>query len=343
MTDSERSLRLVDVAEAAGVSLATASRSMAGRDGVSTSVAAHVRAVAASLGYIPNAHARALAGSAQPMVGLIVHDVSDPYFAEIARGLLRVAEERGMMVLINQSERSSDTELARIRTLRAQQVGAIVLAGSGYVEPELEADATAELRGHIESGGRAALVGRHHIPVDAVLPANRPGGATAAAHLAELGHRRIAVIAGDPRLCTVADRLAGVRAGAKKAGLDPGAVVVLESAFSREGGAQAAHRLRTEYPDVTGVVALSDVMAMGALSELRSAGVSVPGDVSLVGFDDVTVAADLAPALTTIRLPMAEMGALALEMTFGPRAEKPRRRRTSHTLVVRDSTAPPRR
>jgi LacI family transcriptional regulator len=339
MADVERSPRLQDVADSAGVSLATASRALAGRDGVSLGLAQRVRDVAASLGYVPNAHARALAGAAQPIVGLIVHDVADPYFAEIAKGVLRVADEHGLMVLINQSERRPEIELARIRSLRAHRVASIVMAGSGYVDASEEAEAAAELRAFRDAGGRVATVGRHHVPVDAVLPDNYAGGRTAARHLLQLGHRSIAVVAGPELLSTVADRLAGVLDELRDAGVPRAEVVIERDAFSRDGGVAATKRLleRTERP--TAILALTDVMAMGALSVLREAGRSVPAEISVMGFDDVTVAADLAPALTTVRLPMADMGAMALQLTLRPPAARPRRRRTGHELVIRDSTA----
>jgi LacI family transcriptional regulator, galactose operon repressor len=346
MPSAERAPRLQDVADAAGVSLATASRALAGRDGVSSELAERIRELAVSLGYVPNAHARALAGTAPPMVGLVVHDVTDPYFAEIARGVLRVADEHQMMVLINQSERQAETELARIRSLRAHRVSSIVLAGSGYVDPADEADAAAELLAFRAAGGRVALIGRHGIPVDSVLPDNHAGGRTAARHLFDLGHRRLAVIAGPARLTTVADRLTGVLDEAAARGVPADDVAVVHEAFSRDGGIAATRRVLERGEGgapPTAILALTDVMAMGALAVLRDAGHRVPGEVSVMGFDDVTVAGDLAPALSTVRLPMAEMGALALQLTLRPPATRPRRRRTDHELVVRDSTAAPRR
>lgn len=342
MAELDRTPRLLDVAQTAGVSLATASRALAGRDGVRPDLAERVRDAATALGYVPNAHARALAGATPAMVGLIVHDVADPYFAEIAKGVLRVADQHDLMVLIHQSERQPETELARIRSLRAHRVGSVVLAGSGYVEPAMEAAAAAELLAFRAAGGRVALVGRHHIPVDAVLPDNHAGGETIARHLVELGHRRIGIVAGPPELSTVSDRLAGVRDAVASAGLGPSTVTVEHDAFSREGGVVATRRLISRAADVTAIIAITDVMAIGALETLRVAGRSVPGDISLTGFDDVTVAADLAPALTTIRLPMADLGAMALELTLRAPAVRPRRRRTGHELVVRASTAPPR-
>lgn len=342
MQSPERAPRLQDIADAAGVSLATASRALAGRDGVSSEMAGRIRELALSLGYVPNAHARALAGTAPPMVGLVVHDVADPYFAEIAKGVLRVADEHEMMVLINQSERRAETELARIRSLRAHRVSSIVLAGSGYVDPADEADTATELLAFRAAGGRVALIGRHSIPVDTVLPDNHAGGRTAAKHLFDLGHRHVAVIAGPPNLTTVADRLTGVLDEAEARDVPPESITVVHDAFSRDGGIAATRQVLERDPAPTAVLALTDVMAMGALAVLRDGGRRVPDEVSVMGFDDVTVAGDLAPALSTVRLPLDEMGALALQLTLRPPATRPRRRRTTHELVVRDSTAPPR-
>lgn len=123
------------------MSLATASRSLAGREGVSEEVAARVRQVALDLGYVANVHARTLAGGATSTVGLIVHEIGDPYVSEIASGVIRVATERGFTVQICHSGRDPRTELLQIRTLITHRIDAIVIAGSGYTDPGLQAEA----------------------------------------------------------------------------------------------------------------------------------------------------------------------------------------------------------
>ncbi|WP_346111628.1 LacI family DNA-binding transcriptional regulator [Nonomuraea maheshkhaliensis] len=334
--------RLIDVARAAGVSLATASRAMTGSAGVSPRVAAHVQAIAAQVGYVPNSHARALAGGQASMVGLVVHDVGDPYFGEIARGVLRETDSRGYLALISQTERDPRAELARIRALRAHRVTSIVLAGSGYVDARTETGIAAELGSFTAAGGRVAVIGRHHLPVDAVLPDNAAGGATLMRHLLDLGHRRLGVLGGPANLTTVEDRLAGLRTAYGAAGLDWASVPVVHGDFTREGGAAATARLVRAHPELTAVVALNDPMAVGALSWLLNHGRRVPEEISVAGFDDVPVARDVYPALTTVRLPMVGMGRQALELVLKPPATRPRRRRTRHELVVRASTAAPR-
>jgi LacI family transcriptional regulator len=333
-------LRLVDVAERAGVSLATASRALAGRDGVSEEVASHVRRISEELGYVANPYARTLAGGASSTVGLIVHQIDDPYFSEIAGGVIEVAAEQGLLVQISHSGRDPDHELRQLRHLIAQRVGIILIAGSGYNDPRVEAEARTELSAFERLGGRVAVIGRHALGVDAILPDNEAGGQALTTHLLELGHRRIAVAAGTPRLTTVADRLAGVSSALRRHGLSLDELPVVHSDFTRDGGRVAAEQILRDHPETTAIIALNDAMATGVLSALRAHGIPVPGRISVVGFDDVSVAGDLAPGLTTIRLPMTDMGRTALTLALKPRSARPRRRSTGYTLVVRGSTGP---
>ncbi|MFD2765233.1 LacI family DNA-binding transcriptional regulator [Micromonospora eburnea] len=333
-------LRLVDVAERAGVSLATASRALAGREGVSEEVADRVRQVSRELGYVANPYARTLAGGASSTVGLIVHQIDDPYFSEIASGVLELAAEEGLLVQIAHSGRDPDHELRQLRHLIAQRVGIILIAGSGYDDQRMETEARTELAEFQRAGGRVAVVGRHSLGVDAVLPDNEAGGRAIGAHLLELGHRRIAVAAGIPGLTTVADRLTGVAAALAEHGLTLDELPVVHSDFTRDGGRIAAEQILREHPESTAIIALNDAMAIGVLSALRAHRVPVPERMSVAGFDDVSVAADLAPSLTTVRLPMTQMGRMALGLALKPRTTRPRRRSTGQTLVVRDSTGP---
>jgi LacI family transcriptional regulator len=333
-------LRLVDVAERAGVSLATASRALAGRDGVSEEVANRIRQISRELGYVANPYARTLAGGASSTVGLVVHQVDDPYFSEIAGGVIQVADEQSLLVQICHSGRDPDHELRQIRNLIAQRVGIIIVAGSGYTDQRIEAEAKADLSAFQALGGRVAVIGRHSLGVDAVLPDNEAGGRALGDHLVGLGHRRLAVAAGTPALTTVTDRLAGVAAALRAHGLSLDDMPVVHTDFTRDGGRAAADKIIDDHPATTAIVALNDAMAMGVLSALRSRRIAVPERMSVVGFDDVSVAADLAPSLTTVRLPMTDMGRMALDLALKPRSARPRRRPTGHQLIVRGSTGP---
>lgn len=334
-------VRLQDVAEAAGVSIATASRSLSGAVGVSDAVAERVRQTARGMGYVVNVHARSLAGGATRSVGLVVHEIGDPYFSEIASGVLGLALEDGLNVQICHTGRDPEQELAQIRALIANQVGAIIIAGSGFVDAADQEEAKADLQAFRRAGGRVSVVGRHHLVADSVRPDNQGGATAVTEHLLGLGHRRLVVVSGSRRLTTVADRLAGVEDACVLAGVDFASVPVLEAPFTRDGGREAAERMLAEHPDATAVLALNDDMAVGVLSVLRRHGISVPEQISVSGFDDVAVAEDLAPSLTTVRLPMAEMGELALRMALKEPGSRPRRRTVASELVIRDSTAKP--
>jgi LacI family transcriptional regulator len=358
MVERVTPIRLSDVAARAGVSLATASRSLTGTPGVSAALASQVRGIAQEMGYVTNMHARSLAGGSASSIGLIVSEIGDPYFAEIASGLIGVATEHQRMVQISHAG-DPDAVLAQIRLLRAYRVGAIVLAGSGYSDPELEAAANAELASFQASGGRVAVIGRHHISADAVLPDNVAAGRSVGRYLRELGHQRVAIVAGLATLNAVADRVAGTvealgelavsvthhdftRAGGTAgvaALVDAGLLRGSGSGRGRKGGRDAAGDPAPA--EITAIVALSDVMALGVLAELRERGIRVPGAVSVVGFDDIQVAADVSPALTTVRLPMAELGAAAMRLAMLEPASRPRRKTTGHELIVRASAAPP--
>lgn len=334
----EGSPRLIDVAEAAGVSLASASRAITGRTGISPEVAEHVRGVAQQLGYEPNMHARSLAGGLAPTIGLVVNEIGDPYFAEIASGVIHSATPEARSVQIAQAERTPSSELAQVRALIRQRIGSIIIAGSGYADADPERPMAQALTDFASAGGRAAVIGRHHLPVDAVLPDNVGAGVSVGRHLADLGHRRIGVVAGPPDLSTVADRLAGLSEGTNGSGAE---LTVVTHEFTREGGiAGAVELLKT---DVTAIVGLNDAMAIGILSELRRQGRHVPEDVSVVGFDDVAVAADVAPALTTARIPMFEMGQHAVSLILRPASDEPRTISTTHELIIRQSSASPAR
>ena len=334
--------RLADVARTAGVSLSTASRVLGGsRDRVSSDLRERVLASARELSYVPNAPARALVRATTSTLGLIVHDIGDPYFAEIARGVLRVAGEAGLMVLISSSFRDPERELTCIQALRAQRVQAIVLAGSGYRDAGAEQQAAAELTAFEAAGGRVAIVGRHNVAVDAVLPANTQGGTAMGELLTELGHHRIGVVAGPAVLTTIEDRLEGFRAALSTAGVELPASAVVHDDFTRDGGQQAAARLLDAASDVTAIFALNDAMAIGVLAELRRRRIAVPGRVSLAGFGDIPFASDVTPALTTVRLPMNDMGAEAVRLTLKVRSRRSRRRPLPADVIVRASTGPP--
>lgn len=333
---------LTDVARRAGVSAATASRVINGSSKpVTDELRDRVLRAVEELHYVPNAHARLLARADRIAVGVIVHDVSDPYFAEITRGLQRVATDHGRLVIICNSYRDPDRELAYVDLLRAEQVAAIILTGSGYHDLAFTRQLNAKLRAYERTGGRIAVIGRHKLAGDAVMPGNEEGGFLLGAELFRLGHQRIGVIAGPKVLTTTTDRLAGLRQAAREHGQSLPPKRVVYANFDRNSGAAAAAELLDAVPGLTAIVALNDAMAIGALATMRERGIPVPAEMTVVGFDDMPIASDVVPALTTIRLGMPEMGMRAMALALGPRTEDARVEHMPASLVRRDSSAPP--
>ncbi|MCG5220567.1 LacI family DNA-binding transcriptional regulator [Streptosporangium sp. KLBMP 9127] len=330
-----RDATLEDVAKHAGVSLATASRVLNGSTRqVGRELRERVEHAATELGYTTNRAAQALARSASDILGLVVHDLSDPYFAVLANAVVRAADMHGLSVMVGTTFRDPEAEIGYVATLRAQRVRAIVLAGSRIDDAAMTERLRAELDRYRGTGGRAALIGQDLLGVDTVVPDNHAGAGELARSLAGLGHTRFAVLTGPATLLTAADRVAGFAEGLASLGLP--APLLFPGPFDRDGGYAAAQRLLAADTDVTCVFAVNDVMAVGALAALRDGGCEVPGRISVAGFDDIPTLRDLTPALTTVRLPLADMGRRAVALALGtvPIVAEP----AETEVVLREST-----
>lgn len=322
------------------MSAATASRVLNDSSyGVTAELRARVLAAAAELHYVPNAHAQALARASTSTVGIIVHDVSDPYFSEITRGIQRVASAADRLAMICNTYGDLERELAYIRLLHAQRVEALILAGSGWDDRAFTQKLTAHLEAFTGAGGRVVLIGRHHVAGDAVVPDNVGGARAMTAALIGLGHRRIGVISGPSLLTTTHDRLTGVRSALHEAGLTLPPAQIAEADFSRDGGCQATLELLARAPEITAIFALNDTMAVGALAALRERGIAVPDAISVAGFDDIAMTRDTMPTLSTVHVPMAEMGAQAMELALAAHESHWRVEHVATKLVLRASTA----
>jgi LacI family transcriptional regulator len=320
---------LQQVAALAGVSLATASRVLHGSGGrtPASALVEKVTDAAAQLRYVAHAPAQSLASSRSTVVGLLVHDIADPYFAAIATGAMRVAREHDLMVLVANTFRDPGLEMDYLARLRAQRARAVLLAGSAFTDSSL----APSLSEFTSTGGRVVAIGSHGDAFDTIAPDNYGGGKLAAAHLAELGHTAVGIITGPSTLATVSARLGGFCSI-----MEPAAIA--EADFTREGGRAAAMSLLQDR-SLTAIFALNDLMAVGTLAALRDLG---RHDVSVVGFDDLPVAVDVTPGLTTIRLDLTDMGVKAMELVLanlptGRTLEAPA------TLVVRASSMPARK
>ncbi|HKG48876.1 MAG TPA: LacI family DNA-binding transcriptional regulator [Actinomycetales bacterium] len=337
MRDVAGAVTLSDVAAEAGVSVATASRALNGSSRrVRDDLGERVRAAAERLNYTPNAQAQAMARGATTVVGLLVHDISDPYFSAIAAGVSRAAEDLGLLVLLGSTRGRPEEELRYLNTIRAQRGRAAILTGSRRDDPVHLQRLVAEVEAFGRAGGRVVAVTQARLPVDTVVIENRASATALARELVGLGYRRFGVLAGPRALLTARDRHRGFHDGVVAAGGKP--PVAVHGDFTRDGGYAAMGELLDTAPHVECAFAVNDVMAVGAIAASRARGLRLPEDVALAGFDDIATLRDVTPALTTVRLPLEEIGAQAMAMVAEEPAASPRRRRVKGQVVLRDST-----
>lgn len=332
---------LSEVARLAGVSPATASRVLNGSDRKpGPGVSERVRQAAEALGYIPNAQAQALAKSSSGLIGLIVHDIADPYFSAIARGVQDVAKLQSKMVLLATTTGTPEDEKEAVAAFAARRADAIVIAGSRSSRPEDQssnAELAAELDRYCRNGGHVGVVGQaivgagesegYHL----VKVPNEELASELAQQLAAIHPSDFVIVGGPEGLVTSDDRISGFQKGLATAGR-PSADVI-HGSFNRAGGYEAGLRLaeRIRSGHRTGdkgtgkdaersrlcIFAANDVMAIGLVAALRSEGLRIPRDAWVAGFDDIETLRDFRPALSTVRLPLEEIGRLATLSTVG--------------------------
>jgi LacI family transcriptional regulator len=342
MLDRPGSATLQDVAREAGVSTSTASRALnRSTRRVRADLAARVLAAAEALNYTANVQAQAVARGQSNTIGLVVSDISDPYFSAIAAGAMRAAEDHELVVVMACTFRRPERELEYLSILRGQRARAAILTGSRVADAALLSRLSEEMAAFQQAGGRVAAISQQKLSVDTVVIENRAGARDLAEALCELGHRRFAVLAGPPDLLTARDRLAGFRQGLARHGASLDADHVVHGEFTRDGGYAAAREVVRRRLDVTCIFAVNDVMAVGGMAALRDRGLEPPDGIALAGFDDIPSLRDITPALSTVRLPLEDLGKLAVDLVLQPAAAKPRLRRVQGEVVLRDSTPPP--
>jgi LacI family transcriptional regulator len=305
---------ITEVARLAGVSPATASRVVSEADyPVSAATRERVLAAARELDYVPNALARGLLKSRVPVVAVIVHDITDPYFSEVVRGVEDAASASGFLVITCSSERDADREASYVRLLRSMRAAAIVFAGSGLDDPASNAEIERHRAAMAADGAAVVHLSPHAGGEPEVGVDNVAAMAAMVAALVELGHRRIAFLSGPSPLFVGRERLAGYKLGLAAAGLPIDDGLIVSTSFDRAGGALGVDVLRSGDTPFTAIACANDLLALGALERLAELGVAVPAEVSVAGFDDISTAAITAPSLSTVRLPLRELGRLGFE------------------------------
>jgi LacI family transcriptional regulator len=323
-----------DVAARAGISYTTVSHVVNGTRPVSDQVRSKVEAAIAELGYVPSGVARSLRVRATGTLGLLLPNASNPYFAELARGIEDHAERNGYSVILCNSDDDIDKQLRYLRVLLERRIDGLIVAT--VASDAAFAQALAALRVPLVLVDRS-LEG---VSADQLRVDHEQGAYLATRHLLELGHRRIVCIGGPASTQVVQLRAGGYRRALDEAGIEAQAVV--DCAFTSPAGHAAAQVLLAGEQRPTAIFAGNDMIALGVLRAAAERGLQVPQQLSVVGFDDIEVSRYLHPALTTVGQRIGQLGEQAAERLLA-RIRKPglvaEQRLIEPTLMLRESTA----
>src|SRR5215208_1199415 len=324
-----------EVAESAGVSYATVSHVINNTRLVSKETRERVLAAMSELNYRPNALARSLRQGKTNTLGLVLPDSANPFFAEISRSIEDEAFKKGYSVFLCNTELDTQRELFYVDVLSKKQVDGIIFVAAG--------DQADSLDFLLRQNMPVVMIDRDlpNVEVDAVLTDHQLGGCLATQHLLELGHTRIACIAGPSSITPSAERITGYRNALEEAGLAADETLILRGDYHAQSGMEMSHAILRMEPRPTAIFAMNDLMALGALRAAAEEGCSVPGDLAVVGYDDLELAHFTNPPLTTIAQPKKEIGAQAISLLvdrMSRRDRSPSRIVLPPELIVRRST-----
>ena len=327
-----------EVAESAGVSYATVSHVINNTRVVTQETRERVLAAMTALNYHPNALARSLRQGKTNTIGLVLPDSANPFFAEISRGIEDVAFKKGYSVFFCNTELDTERELFYVDVLSKKQVDGIIFVAAG--------DQADSLDFLLRQNMPVVMIDRDlpNVQVDAVLTDHQLGGFLATQHLIELGHTRIACIAGPSSITPSAERITGYRKALEEAGLPYEESLILRGDYHAQSGMDSTHSILKMTLRPTAIFALNDLMALGALGAAAEAGYSVPKDLAVVGYDNLELARFTNPPLTTIAQPKKEIGLQAVNLLVDRISRKnqpPSRLVLAPELIIRRSTRGP--
>lgn len=329
-------ITIKDVALAANVSITTVSHVINNTRFVDPSTRERVVQAMEKLGYHPNFLARSLRKGFSKTIGLIVPDAANLFFAEVARKIEDYGYQQGYSVILGNSDNNPEKEAHYITTLLAKRVDGVIFISSGGEARELSRFVEAQV---------PVVVADRDVPLelaDIVLIDNEQAGYDATRHLISLGYQRIACITGPSNLSPSMQRQEGFYRAMREAGLAANPEQITAADFQFAGGEQAMKHLLKSAPRPDAVFAFNDMMAIGAMSVVRKAGLSTPGDVAIVGFDDIELALAVTPSLTTIAQPIDEIArqatTLLIQRMVGNRKAENQRVILPAALIVREST-----
>ena len=318
---------LEDVAREADVSISTVSRALNNSEKVHPDTKAHVKQVAEDLGYMPSRVARRLRlkGGRANLLGLVIPDIQNPFFADVTRGVEDVAQAHGYALILSNSDEDADKQRLALEILQTEDVDGVIVPPVGAEDSAID-----EL---LDSGIAVVCVDRR-LPgtrVDTILSDNRKGAYQAVSHLIDLGHERIGFIGGIPHISTLTERRAGYERALRDHDLPVDPALIMEGDDRREQGKIFTSELLSLDAPPTALFTGNNLTTLGALAALNERGVAVPDEMALVGYDDVPWPMALNPPPTVVDQPGYEMGRRAAEILLG-RLQAPDRSPTTVTL-----------
>lgn len=338
-TPATKNATLKDVAEACGLSIATVSRYLNHSIKLPRATTDRIDAAIAGLSYQPNPHARSLSLGRSETIGLVVPDISNPYFAHLAAAVEQAASEVGLGLVLCPTLSRTDRELDYLRRLSRRHVDGLLFITNNGDDPALakalQGAATVVLVDDDIDGSTAPTI----------MADSEQGGRLATAHLLAAGHRRLAFVGGPAGLSSSRSRIAGFRGAIAESGLDVTVTAEITGHYSAAHGRAAAERILALDEPPTAIFAASDEIVLGMLAVFKQRGVKVGADISVVAFDDVGPLELFDPPLTAIRQPVTAMGRRAVERVLGlikGEASEPATEILPVELIIRESVKPPR-
>jgi LacI family transcriptional regulator len=330
---------LKDVAQAAGVSVTTVSRFLNGSLDLPDRTRTAVEAAIAALNYLPNPHARRLSRGRSDTIGLVIPDIATPFFATLVAAVEAEADRRGLGLTLHATLNRRERELSYLQAVRRNQVDGLIFVTNHPDDGSLAAA--------INASGQVVILDEDvaGTEVPKLFCDNDMGGYLAGRHLAEAGHRAVLFIGGSDAMLSGARRFTGFRRAMTEVWGAEARIDRHEGDYLIDSGRAAVRRMLAEGPKVTAIFATSDEITIGVLEELNGAGIRVPQDMSLVGFDDVGPLHLFAPAVTAVRQPVRDLGVralgLLLDTDWTDPENLPSEERLPVTLNLRNSVAPP--
>lgn len=307
-----------DVANLAGVSITTVSRVINNKEHpVSDKLRKRVQKAVQELGYTPDVSAQSLRTSFSNIIGLITRDISDPYFGTIARAVTEQADAYGMMSFVCNTGRNPVNELQYHDLLWQHRVRGIILAGGGLDSDDYQSKLSEQIKRYTDQGNRIVALSQQGLDMPYVMVGDRDVAEMITDYLIKAGHKRIAFINGPEKVIMAQGRLNGYKISLMKNGLTFDDSLVAHSQFTWEGGYESTQALLKNNVPFTGLCCANDNIAFGALRAFKECGLKVPEQVSVISIGDFPLAEYVSPPLTTVHVPLYEMGKKAVDVIMG--------------------------